>query len=107
GDSSGAPGRRGEQPGVRGERARARPHLRLRRRHHVAAATGGVATDPARAGAGRDGQAQDGQRLRRHGTPQRRRWKQRQRLAVLHVVADQGHAGSSHGGRPVRRDGAG
>lgn len=76
---------RGEQPGVRGERARAGPHLRLRRRHHVAAAAGGVAADPAGAGAGRDGQAADGQRLRGDAP----RWKHRQRLAVLHVLADQ------------------
>jgi hypothetical protein len=119
GDPSAAPRGRGEQPGVRGERARPGPGLRLRRRHLVAAAAGGDPSGAAGAGTGRDGQAQHEQRL--HGAPAQgspelrpRREQHQHRLAVLHVVAQdraaggalQGHAGAAgHGRGPALQHG--
>jgi len=112
GDPGAAPRGRGEQPGVRGQRARQGPRVRLRGRHLVAAAAGGDAPGAAGAGAGRDGQAQDEQRL--HPAPaqggqqgQRRRGQQLHRLAVVHVLAQDGgargalqrHAGAAGHGR--------
>ncbi|NP_001183638.1 uncharacterized LOC100502232 [Zea mays] len=125
GDPGAAPRGRGEQHGVRGQRARQGPGVRLRGRRLVAAAAGGGAAGAAGAGAGRGGPPQDEQRLR-PAPPQggrrrrrRRRGQQQQlrRLAVVHVLAQdrggggagralQGHyagaAGAGHGRGPAR-----
>jgi hypothetical protein len=115
GDPGAAPRGRGEQPGVRGQRARQGPGVRLRGRHLVAAGAGGGAAGAAGAGAGRDGQAQDDQRLHRAppqgGQQGRRRGQQLRWLALVHVLAQdggaggalQGHAGAAgHGRGPAR-----
>jgi hypothetical protein len=122
GDPGAAPRGRGEQPGVRGQRARQGPGVRLRGRRLVAAAAGGGAPGAAGAGAGRGGPPQDEKRLRPAPPQGGRRGQQQQlrRLAVVHVLAQdgggvgaagralQGHyagaagAGPGHGHGPAR-----
>jgi hypothetical protein len=102
GDPGAASRGRGEQPSVRGQRARQGPGVRLRGRRLIAAAAGGGAAGAAGAGAGRGGPPQDEQRLRPappQGGRRRRRQQQQQlrRLAVVHVLAQDGGGGGGAG----------